>query len=349
MEMKAAVLESPRRLVVKDVPEPVCGDNDVLLKIHRASICATDLMYYEALFPCPTYPIILGHECSGEIAEMGKNVRELREGDRVTFWGGGDFGGFAEYRTVRPGPSELFKSEDGFWYDKAQAVIKLSDTVSYEEGAILEVLCSAMRTIYASDLKPTDKVVVVGLGPGGLMLIQGAKALGASTVIGIDLEDFRLNKAKELGAGAVFNNSKMDNKTVKKKIWESFGEIDVVFDAMGNDLSRDKNARNLGLELLRPHGTYAMFGTPSEDQRINMALITSKGIQTTSATFDARYFSMEKTRELLALSERLVTNGSVKIKPLITHHIALEQAEEGLKLCKERKHEAIKIVIDVVP
>jgi len=347
--MRAAVLEEPKRLVVKDVGRPICGENDLLLKMHRASICASDLMYYEGLFLCPAYPIILGHECSGEVVEVGRNVKNFRLGDRVTFWGGGDFGGFAEYRTVRPGPSELFKSEDGFWYDKAQAVIKLSDTVSYEEGAILEVLCSATRTIYSSGLKPTDKVVVIGLGPGGLMLLQAAKALGASTIIGIDLEDFRLNKAKEFGADAVFSNSKMDNKTLKEKIWESFGEIDIVFDAMGNDLSRDKNARNLGLELLRPYGTYAMFGTPSEDQRINMALITSKGIKTTGATFDVRYFSMEKSRELLALSERLVAEGSIKIKPLITHHISLEQVEEGFRLCKERKNEAIKIVVDVTP
>ena len=347
--MKAAILEEPKKLVVKDISKPVCGENDLLLKIHRASICASDLMYYKGLFPCPTYPIILGHECSGEVMEVGKNVKNFRLGDRVTFWGGGDFGGFAEYRAVRPGPRELFRSEDGFWYDRSQAVIKLSDGVSYEEGAILEVLCSAMRTIYASGLRPADKVVVLGMGAGGLMLLQGARALGASVLIGIDLEDFRLGKAKELGADKVFNNSRFDNATIKKNIWETFGEIDVVFDAMGNDLSRDKSGRNLGFELLRPLGTYAMFGTPSEDQRIKMALITSKGIKTAGATFDARYFPMEKTRELLALSERLVAEGSVKIKPLITHHISLEQVEEGLKLCKERKHEAIKIVIDVTP
>jgi threonine dehydrogenase-like Zn-dependent dehydrogenase len=118
---------------------------------------------------------------------------------------------------------------------------------------------------------------------------------------------------------------------------------------LGNDLSREKSARNLGLELLRPEGKYALYGMPSEDQRINMALINSKGIQTVSATFDARYFSMEKSRDLLHVSQRLVVNGLVKIKPLITHHVTLEQTEEGLRLFKERKHEVIKIVIDVIP
>jgi threonine dehydrogenase-like Zn-dependent dehydrogenase len=273
----------------------------------------------------------------------------FRLGDRVTFWGGGDFGGFAEYRAIQHGPREFFRSDDGLWYDKSQAVIRLNDAVSYEEGAVLEVLCSAMRTIHASGLVAADKVAVLGLGAGGLMLLQAAKALGANVVIGIDLENFRSKKAEELGADAVFNNSMVDNAAIKKDVWNRFGELDIVFDALGNDLSREKSARNLGLELLRPEGKYALYGMPSEDQRINMALINSKGIQTVSATFDARYFSMEKSRDLLHVSQRLVVNGLVKIKPLITHHVTLEQTEEGLRLFKERKHEVIKIVIDVIP
>jgi len=345
--MRAAVVVEPKKLVVNEVPKPVCGDNDIFLKIHKASICASDLMYYEASFPCPPYPFILGHECSGEVIEVGENVQGFTVGDRVTFWGAGDFGGFAEYRAIQPGPRELFRSEDGFHYDKSQAVIKLNDSVSYEEGAILEVLCSAMRTVYMSGLKPADKVVVLGLGAGGLLLLQLAKAFGARAAIGIDLEDFRLRKAEEFGADAVFNNSKLDKASIKKDILGRFGEIDVIFDAMGNDLSKEP-ARNLGLELLRPRGKYAMYGTPSADQRINVALITSKGIQTTGATFDARYFSMDKTQELLELSQRLVVNRLVKIRPLITHHVTLEQIEEALRLFKESKHEAIKIVIDII-
>lgn len=345
--MKAAVVIGPRKLELREVPKPVCGKDGLVLKIHRASVCATDLMYYEALFSGPPYPFVLGHECSGEVVEVGQNVHGFHVGDRLAFWGGGDFGGFAEYRAIRPGPRELFRAEDGLWYDWSQAVTKLENTVSYEEGAILEVLCSAMRAVYASGLQPADKVVVLGMGAGGLLLLQTAKALGASVAIGIDREDFRLRKAEELGADAVYNNTRVDNKSIRDGIWKTFGDADVIFDALGNDLSTEKTVRNLGLELLHPHGKYVVYGTPSDDQKINVALITSKGIQTKAATFDARYFSMDKSQDMLKFSQRLVANGSVKIKPLITHRIRLEQADEGLKLCKDCKQEVIKIVIEI--
>lgn len=345
--MKAALVIGPRKLEIREVPKPVCRKDDLLLKIHRASICATDLMYYEALFSGPPYPFIMGHECSGEVVEVGQNVCGFHLGDRLTFWGGGDFGGFAEYRTIRPGPRELFRAEDGFWYDWSQAVAKLEDTVSYEEGALLEVLCSAMRAIYASSLQPADKVVILGMGAGGLLLLQAAKALGASVAIGIDREDFRLRKAKELEADAVYNNTRADNKSIREDVRKTFGDADLVFDALGNDLSIGKTIRNLGLELLHAHGKYIVYGTPSEDQRINVALITSKGIQTKAATFDARYFPMDKSQDLLKFSQRLLVKGLVKIKPLITHRIRLEQVDEGLRLCKDHKQEAIKIIVEI--
>ena len=346
--MRAAIVIEPGKLVVNEVPRPGCGEFDMVLRLHRASICATDLMHYEASLPCPPYPFILGHECSGDVVEKGDKVRTFEIGDRVTFWGAGDFGGFAEYRTIRSGPRELFKSGDGFYYDRSQAVIKLDDSVSYEEGAILEVLCSAMRTVSTSGLKPADKVVVIGLGAGGLMLLQLAKSFGARAAIGIDLEDFRLRMAGELGADAVYNNSRSDGEHIKEDILGRFGEVDMVFDALGNELS-EVPARNLGLELLRPYGRYTVYGTPSTDQRIDVSLITSKGIQTTGATFDARYFSMDKTQDLLELSQQLVVDRSVKVKPLITRHMPLERTEDALKLFKERKNEVIRIVIDIVP
>jgi 2-desacetyl-2-hydroxyethyl bacteriochlorophyllide A dehydrogenase len=345
--MKAAVVIGPGKLELREVPKPVCGKNDLLLKIHRASICATDLMYFEARFSCPPYPFILGHECSGEVVEVGQNVQGFHEDDRLTFWGGGDFGGFAEYRTIRPGPRELFSGEEGMWYDWSQAVTKLDETISYEEGAILEVLCSGMRAIYASSLQPADKVVVLGMGAGGLLILQAARALGANAVIGIDREDFRLRKAQELGADAVYNSAKVDNRSVRENIRKTFGDVDIVFDALGNDLSTEKTVRDLGLELLHPQGKYAVYGTPSEDQKINVALITSKGIQTKAATFDARFFPMDKSQDLLEFSQRLVVNGTVKIKPLITQRIRLDQVAQGLKLCRDSKQEVVKIVLEI--
>jgi 2-desacetyl-2-hydroxyethyl bacteriochlorophyllide A dehydrogenase len=330
--MKAAVIHGPHQLSVETVPDPVCGPDEILLKIHRSSICnATDVHIWEGKFPsdvCPPYPHILGHEDSGEIIEIGEELRnEYKIGDRIAFWCKMT-GAFSEYNAIKP---------------HNLAVTKLSDNVSYEEGSILEIVGGTLRCIYDSGLRIGDRVIVLGQGPTGLILAQMAKLAGAAFVSTVDLFDNRLNKSKELGADFVYNlnNKKFDQ--VLENLKDEIGVVDFVIDAMGNHRWKGGNTINLALNLIKRHGRYVIFGHPTLDPQVNMRLISNNDI--IMRGFEPGW---EKSSDLIKFADELVSNGRIKIKEIISHHISLDDVEEGLILCRDHLDKTIKVIIDVV-
>jgi 2-desacetyl-2-hydroxyethyl bacteriochlorophyllide A dehydrogenase len=317
--MKAAVIEGPGRLVVKDIPRPVCEDDTIIVKTHRAALCnATDVEIAEGSFPHklhPPYPHVLGHESSGEIAEVGKNIRGWTVGDRIGFWCKMQ-GAFGEYNQLKV--ADL-------------AITKLDDRVSFDEGAVLELVGGTMRLMYDAGIRPADTVAVLGQGPAGLILVQEAKIFGAVRTIGVDLIEQRRAMARRLGADMTLDPAVPDTSL--------FGKVDVVIDAVGN-----AKGINLGLDLLRPGGRYVIFGHATEDQKISMRDICLKDIRVCGFSC-----TMEKTQELLDFGQRLVAEARIQLKPLITHHVKLENLAEGLRLCKTAPASTLKVIADIVP
>jgi threonine dehydrogenase-like Zn-dependent dehydrogenase len=330
--MRAAVIEAPHRLVVKDVEQPICGDDEILVRIHRAAICnlsdwevytgSSSIMDYVG-----GYPHILGHEQSGEVVEVGKDVTGFAEGDRLT-WYVKATGAFGEYNTLNP--SKL-------------AVVKLGDRVSYDEGAVLELAGGgAMRNVYGSGLRPTDTAAVIGVGPAGLLTGMVARLFGAKHWIAFDMVDFRLQTALELGASAAFNVLEMDGEEIAHAIRERFGEVDVVFETMGVDRSPDQSGLDLAIRIVKPGGNVRLFTIAPTRHPLSIGDALMKGVN-----FVGRKVSVEKTQDLLELAHRWVAEGRYPIRELITHHVSLEDVEEGLKLVHVHPEEAIKVVVDV--
>jgi threonine dehydrogenase-like Zn-dependent dehydrogenase len=330
--MRAAVIEEPYRLVVKEVERPVCGDDEILIKVHRAVICnLSDWEVYAGTSSIIDYiggyPHVLGHEQSGEIVQIGKNVSGFAEGERVTaYWRA--TGAFGEYNTLNP--SKL-------------AVIKLDDRVSYDEGALMEMAGGgAMRNVYGSTMRPTDTVVTIGVGPAGLLTGMVTRLFGAKHWIALDLVDFRLRKALELGASAAFNVLEMGREEIAEVISERFGDVDVVFETMGVDRTPDQSGLDLAIRIVKLGGDVRLFTFAPMRHPLSIGDALMKGVN-----FVGRKVTTEKTRDLLDLAHRWVAEGRYPISELITHHVPLEDTEEGLKLAHERPEEAIKVVIDI--
>ena len=330
--MRAAVIEEPFRLVVKEVERPVCGDDEILIKVHRAVICnLSDWEVYAGTSSIIDYiggyPHVLGHEQSGEIVQVGKNVSGFAEGERVTaYWRA--TGAFGEYNTLNP--SKL-------------AVIKLDDRVSYDEGALMEMAGGgAMRNVYGSTMRPTDTVVTIGVGPAGLLTGMVTKLFSAKHWIALDLVDFRLRKALELGASAAFNVLEMDREEIARAIAERFGDVDVVFETMGVDRTPDQSGLDLAIRIVKLGGDVRLFTFAPMRHPLSIGDALMKGVN-----FVGRKVTTEKTRDLLDLAHRWVAEGRYPISKLITHHVPLEDTEEGLKLAHECPEEAIKVVVDI--
>jgi L-iditol 2-dehydrogenase len=330
--MRAAVIEAPYELVVRDVEIPACGNDEILVKIHRAAIC--NLSDWEVYIGSPSiidyvggYPHILGHEQSGEVVEVGRNVSGFAKGDRLTWYVKGT-GAFAEYNTLNP---------------HSMAVVKLDDQVSYDEGALLELAGGgAMRNVYGSGLRPTDTVVVMGVGPAGLFTGMVAKLFGAKAWIALDVVGFRLRRALELGASAAFNVLEMDHEEIAQAIHERFGEVDVVFETMGVDRSPDQNGLDLAVRIVKPGGNVRLFTIAPTRHPLSIGDALMKGVN-----FVGRKVTIEKTRDLLELAQRWVVEGRYPIHRTVTHHVSLEDVEQGLRFVHEHPEEAIKVVIDV--
>jgi 2-desacetyl-2-hydroxyethyl bacteriochlorophyllide A dehydrogenase len=206
--MRAAILDGPGALHVGSAPEPVPGPRDVLVRVAACGVCGSDLHLADGEIPGTPYPLIPGHEFAGEVVAVGSDVTRVREGARVTvdpslFCGECTFcqrqrGNLcANWAAIGATVNGAFAE-----YVKAPAanVYELPEELSYEEAALVEPLACAVQGMRRLDPQPGDKVLIVGAGTIGLVLLQLVLRCGAATAVSVDLNSERLRVAERLGA-----------------------------------------------------------------------------------------------------------------------------------------------------
>lgn len=325
--MRAALLSGPQKLTIMDMPIPTPSDDQILVRTLCASICAQgDLSVYDFshrwVDELPV-PHVLGHERSGEIVKIGKNVDGYQVGERIGWWIT-NTGAFGEYSLVTP---------------KDVAIAKLSDNVTDEEGSFLEMAIAAMGGMWTINIRPGDRVAVLGLGAAGLILAQLAHIFGAGLVIGCDLFPLRLQTAEKLGMDKAYNVTGRQATEFARSVIQEFGEFDVVIDAMGNDLT--DVGMDVGIEILKPYtGRYLMFSHPVKPRVFRPEHLSLYGI-----TIIGCQVQLDLACRLAVQVERLVASGRLNLKDIITHRLPLSDLEKGLDLCRNHKDKSIKIVI----
>ena len=343
MFMKALVKKAKGKGLIEllDYPIPPVLEGYVLLRIVAAGICGSDLKIYNddhPYFP----PVILGHEFSGEIVEVGPGVKGWEKGDRVVSevhglvcehcrfclsgekhvcpskraLGWGIDGGFAEYVAV---PAWLLH--------------RIPEEVSYEEAALLEPMAIVVHGILErAKVEPEDFVVVLGCGPLGLLALQVAKSEGASRVFitGVNQDEkLRLRVAEKLGTDRTINVEKEDPVMIVKEMTGGIGADLVV------ELSGSPTAISQGLRMVRTHGRFLAIGIPVEQEvSIPWKEIIFKA-PSIIFHFSSCYSSWERG---LSLLERKKIN----VKCLISKILPLKDWEEGFALAKSG--EAIKVL-----
>ncbi len=188
--MQAVFFDAIDKFRVGRTEVPKYPDDEILLKIHSAGICGTDLHILKGEYG-GYFPIIPGHEFSGEVIEVGKAVKTLVPGSRVTVHPGAGYGvytpgGFEDYASIR----ECDAHEIG--------------NLTYEEGALVEPLACVINGIDTVGVHLGDELLIVGAGPIGLLLMQVAKLAGAQSVSMVDTAKNKLHRAKELGADEIY-------------------------------------------------------------------------------------------------------------------------------------------------
>ncbi|MDO5103557.1 MAG: alcohol dehydrogenase AdhP [Lautropia sp.] len=279
--MKAAVVrEFGKPLVIEEVPVPVPSDNQILVKIEASGVCHTDLHAADGDWPVkPNPPFIPGHEGVGFVAGVGKNVKHVKEGDRVGIPWLHTACGYCTHclggwETLCESQENTGYSVNGGFADYALAdpnyVGHLPDGVDFVEVA--PVLCAGV-TVYKglkmTDAKPGDWVVISGIGGLGHMAVQYAKAMGFN-VAAVDIADDKLALAKRLGATVAVNAANTDPAAYLKQ------EIGGAHGVLVTAVSRKAFEQALG--MVRRGGTIALNGLPPGDFPLPIFSMVLNGI-----------------------------------------------------------------------
>jgi len=332
--MLAARITSPHQGRVVETTTPTPRENEVLIEVHRAGICGTDLHIWHGDYDVASYPLIPGHEFSGVVTAVGSEVVTVRPGERVTAdpnlpchrcsncqrnqqnqclnlqaVGVTRNGAFARHLTV-----------------PESAVFPIG-SLSYEQAALVEPLACVVWGLKRLQLQPGDTVLIFGAGPMGCLMMQAVRHAGASRVVMVDKAPRRLELASQLGASDTLLADEL-HSTVPPPLPPS--GFDVVADATGIPRVIEQ-----AFTCVRPRGKLWIFGvapgnatatfSPYQIFRKDLTIIGS--------------FALDRT---FHQSIALIQDGAIRVEPLVSHRLPLEDFQEGMDLA-EHDPERMKV------
>ncbi len=339
-KMKVLMYYKNSDVRVEEMPVPAIGSGELLIKVFASGICGSDVMEWYRIKKAPR---VLGHEITGEIVEVGQDVKTYKKGDRVfvshhvpcnvcnyclqgyhtacdtlhnTNY---DPGGFAEYIRI---PEINVQS----------GVYILPDDMSYEDGTFIEPLACVVRGQRLAGVKPGQSVMVIGSGMSGLLHINLAKALGAGKIIACDITDYRLEAAKQFGADITIKAG----DDLKERLMDlNDGQLADLVIVCAGALSASTDA----LKCVERGGKVLYFAVPEPEINVpvpmndlwrnEITLLTSYGASPVD----------------LETSIRLMSNKRLVLNDMITHRFKMDDGGEGFKIVAEAK-DSIKVIVE---
>jgi threonine dehydrogenase-like Zn-dependent dehydrogenase len=339
--MKAMVLHGRHDMRCEEIPSPKLQENEVLVRVHSCSICGSDPHAYEGNHPRIVFPRIIGHEFAGVVEEAGRNVKNIRTGQRVCCDIDISCGKCGPCSEGRGNICEKLRTM-GFDRDGAYAeyvavpdynVYSLPENVSFDEGSMIQTIGVGYHAVVdRARIKRGEAVAVIGAGPIGLGAASVAKARGATVTV-IDLIDNRLVLASRLGVDHTINSGKEELASKASELTKSKG-FDQVMECVGG---RQEKTIEDALNIVKRGGRVTVVGTFSE----NRATIPM-------ARFKDREYELIGSRgnfQAFAPCLELVAKGLVESKAFISHCLPLTRAEDGLKMMLGKKEGVVKIVL----
>ena len=346
--MKAAILIDDKEIRLGEVPKPHPKDDQVLIRVHWASICGTDLHIYLGEFkPRVTYPRILGHEFSGVVESVGREISHFKKGDRVVgdpiIWcnqcpaclnghhnvckflklvGVDIDGAFAEYVVV-----------DG---DK---VFKVPEVLSLRDAALIELYSIGVHSIRKAMIEPGDRAVVLGAGRLGLSVLEVLKQTAASWVCSVDLLENRLEIAKRLGADFAINAREENPVERILSITDGLG-ADRVIETVGTALEIKNREMPVeqAVRMARHGGRIVVMGMGSQSTPIFWKECVEKELQLVGSRVTLGDFPR-------ALS--LMVQGKFHPDLFISNEFPLEETGKAFRLLEEAPDRYLKFLIRV--
>lgn len=340
-KMLQQVMTAPKEIIFREIDIPEVGDDEVLIKIKKIGICGSDIHVYHGTHPFTSYPVTQGHEVSGEVVEVGKNVSKVKAGDRVTIEPQVRCGKCYPCRHGKYNLCEELKVM-GFQttgtaseYFKAPAlnVTKLPDDMDYSKGAMIEPLAVAVHAISrAGDIRG-KRVSVIGAGPIGNLVAQSAKAMGAERVMLSDVSDYRLSLGKKVGIDAVYNTRETDYNA---DLIDCFGpdKADIIYDCAGNDITM-----NSAIRSARKGSTIILVAVYAGMANVDLAVLNDHELDL-NTTMMYRHEDYEKAIEL-------VNEKKIDLESLMSNTFPFREYQKAYEYIDQNREKAMKVLIDL--
>ncbi|MCH7536609.1 MAG: L-threonine 3-dehydrogenase [Proteobacteria bacterium] len=327
--MKALVkAKAERGIWMEDIEVPQIGHNDVLIQIHRTAICGTDIHIFQwddwAQKTIPV-PLAVGHEFSGKIVDLGTDVRGLEVGHRVSAEGHITCG---VCRNCRAGRRHLCMNTQGVGVSRAGAfaeylsvpafnVFKLPDTISDDLASVLDPLGNATHTALSFDLVGED-VLITGAGPIGIMAVAIARYAGARHIVITDINDYRLDLARKMGASRALNvqTESIDDTMRDLGMEEGFD--------VGMEMSGNPQAFRDMLRTMHHGGKVAILGIPPSETTIDWTEVIFKGLELKGVYGREMFETWYKMSSML--------QSGLNIDAIITHHYDIDEFQPAFEL-----------------
>jgi threonine 3-dehydrogenase len=322
-----AKLKAEPGIWMTDVPEPVCGHNDLRIRIRKTAICGTDthIFNWDAWSRATIrVPMVIGHEYVGEVVEVGQEVGGFKVGDRVTGEGHITCG---YCRNCRAGRRHLCRNTVGVGVNRqgcfaeylvipAFNAYRLPDAVSDDLASIFDPFGNAVHTALSFDLVAED-VLITGAGPIGIMAVAVARHCGARHVVITDVNEYRLALARRMGATLAINVNERSLESVMQELGMTEG-----FD-VGLEMSGVPSAFRAMLETMNHGGRVAVLGIPPAEMSLDWSRIIFKGL-TIKGIYGREMF------ETWYRMSGLIQSG-LDLDPVITHRLPLSRFQEGFE------------------
>lgn len=330
-----------KKVEVEELPIPNIGPNDILIKIMASGICGSDVLEW---YRIKKAPLVLGHEIAGEIVEVGKNIKHLKNGDRV----------FATHHVPceecyfckrgHETACEVFHTKNNFTPGGFSQYLRVSgksvytgtlvlpEHVSFEEGSFIEPLGTVVRGLRAINIEKHDTVVVLGCGIAGLLMIKLAKAKGVERILATDINDFRIKAAERFGA----------TKAVKPD-----DNVDEILKHINEGRLADKvivcagtlSAARQSLTLVERGGTILFFAVPKPKEFVEIDFTPFwRNDISLKTCYGAAPIDNKIALELLSKKE-------INVIELITHRFSIKEIQKGFDLAVTGG-DSLKIIIE---
>ncbi len=345
--MKQQVMTRPAKnggeaeIIFRDVEIPKPGAGEVLIKIKRIGICGSDIHVYYGEHKGTGYPVTQGHEVSGQVVETGEGVVGLEAGHKVTIEPQVVCGKCYPCRHGKYNLCEELKvmgfqttgaASEYFCVDQ-EKVTRLPDTMSYDDGAMIEPLAVTVHAARRFEEISGAKVAVLGCGPIGILLAQTCKALGAEKVMVTDVSDRRLELARQCGVDFAVNTRERE---FGEAMAACFGpdKADVIYDCAGNNVTINQ-----------------AIGSARKGSKLVLVAVFAEMAKADLFTLNDHELDLDTTmmyrHEDYVEAIRLVEEGKIKLQPLQSMHFPFERYLEAYQYIEANKETSMKVLIDV--